>query len=69
MRVGNAKNAARPGAKSAHHQFAIIGLNQKNLGDCRVRKMDAAHRRQLAGDVDGMIQREHNNFGGVEVTA
>jgi hypothetical protein len=64
MRVRDAENAASAGAERAHHQAAVVGLDQENLGNGRVRKMNAAHRRHLVGDVDGVIEREHNHFGG-----
>ena len=63
VRVGDAEDAAGTGAEGADHQFAVVGLDQKNFGDCGMGEMNAAHGRHLVGDVDGVIQREHNDFG------
>jgi len=64
MGVGNAENAAGAGAERAHNQVAVVGLDQKNFSDGGMGKMNAAHGRHLVGNVDGVIEREDNHFGG-----
>ena len=64
MSIGDAENAARAGAERVDHQFPIVGFNQQYIGNGGVGKMNAPHRRHLAGDADGVIQGKNNHFGG-----
>ncbi len=61
--IGNAENTAGAGAESADDEFPVVGLDQKNLGDVGMGKMDAAYGGHLAGDIGGVIQRKHNHPG------
>ena len=57
-----AEKPSSTGAESVDHDFTIVGLDQEDLGDLRVREVNPTHRRHILQAAVVVIGNHKGNF-------